>query len=342
MMPQTGLWVGFAILVGMMLALDLGVFHRKAHAVRLREATIWSAIWIAVALLFNAGVLKFRGHVPALEFLTAYLIEKSLSVDNIFVFVVIFTYFAVPAEYQHRVLFWGILGALLTRGFFIAFGLALLKVFHWIIYVFGAILLLTAWKLLSGRETSVDPERNPVLRLLRRWLPITPSFEGQRFLVRRDRRLWTTPLLVVLAVVESTDVAFAVDSIPAVIAISRDPFIVYTSNVFAILGLRALYFVLAGIVGLFYYLRYGLGLVLAFVGVKMMMSEVYRVPIGVSLGVIGGILTVSVVASVIRARVLGCRRRVSAEAPASNEACPSCPVSFPVAGPSRPGRRWCS
>lgn len=318
MTPTILLWVVFNLFVLGMLALDLGVFHRRAHAVSLREAGVWTAIWIALALVFNVGVYMFRGPELALEFLAAYLIEKSLSVDNIFVFLVIFTYFGVAAAYQHRVLFWGILGALIMRAIFIATGLTLLKYFHWVIYLFGAVLIYTAWKMLTQRETSVHPERNPVLKVLRRRVSITPGYEGHRFFVVREGRRLATPLLVVLAVIESTDLVFAVDSIPAVIAITRDPFIVYTSNVFAILGLRALYFVLAGVMDLFHYLRYGLGVILAFVGVKMIASEVYKMPITASLAVIGALLAISVAASVVRNRVLA-RRQVVAEEAAGSE-----------------------
>ena len=318
MTPTILLWVVFNLFVLGMLALDLGVFHRRAHAVSLREAGVWTAIWITLALVFNVGVYVFRGPEPALEFLAAYLIEKSLSVDNIFVFLMIFTYFAVPAASQHRVLFWGILGALIMRAIFIATGLTLLKHFHWVIYLFGAVLIYTAWKMLTQREMSVHPERNPILKILRRRVAITPGYEGQRFFVVREGRRLATPLLVVLAVIESTDLVFAVDSIPAVIAITRDPFIVYTSNVFAILGLRALYFVLAGVMDLFHYLRYGLGVILVFVGVKMIASDVYKMPITASLAVIGALLAISVAASVVRNRVLA-RRQVVAEEAAGSE-----------------------
>ena len=323
MTPTILLWVVFNLFVLGMLALDLGVFHRRAHAVSLREAGVWTAIWITLALVFNVGVYVFRGPEPALEFLAAYLIEKSLSVDNIFVFLMIFTYFAVPAASQHRVLFWGILGALIMRAIFIATGLTLLKHFHWVIYLFGAVLIYTAWKMLTQREMSVHPERNPILKILRRRVAITPGYEGQRFFVVREGRRLATPLLVVLAVIESTDLVFAVDSIPAVIAITRDPFIVYTSNVFAILGLRALYFVLAGVMDLFHYLRYGLGVILAFVGVKMIASDVYKMPITASLAVIGALLAISVAASVVRNRVLARRQVVAEEAAGSELACES-------------------
>lgn len=308
------LWVAFNVFVLGMLALDLGVFHRKAHAVNLKEASVWTAVWIALALAFNLGIYLYRGTEPALQFLAGYLIEKSLSVDNIFVFLMIFSYFAVPAAYQHRVLFWGVLGALLMRAFFIATGLTLLKYFHWVIYLFGAVLIFTAWKMLTQRESSIHPERNPVLRFLRSRMPITENYEGQRFFVMREGRRFATPLVVVLAAIESTDLVFAVDSIPAVIAITRDPFIVYTSNVFAILGLRALFFVLAGVMGLFYYLRYGLGVVLGFVGVKMLVSDLYKIPTGISLAVIGIILALSVAASLVRARLLIRGRGLAREA----------------------------
>ncbi len=304
MTPTILLWVVFTLVVLGMLALDLGVFHRRAHAVSVKEAAVWSTVWIGLALAFNVGIYLLKGTQAGLEFLAAYLLEKSLSVDNIFVFLMIFTYFAVPAAYQHRLLFWGILGALVMRAIFIVTGLALLKYFHWIIYVFGALLIFTGGKMLTQRESSIHPERNPVLRLLRRYMPITERYEGQRFFVLRQGRRFATPLLVVLAVIESTDLVFAVDSIPAVLAITRDPFIVYTSNIFAILGLRALYFLLAGVMDLFHYLRYGLGVVLVFVGVKMMLADLYKIPITTSLAVIGVILTVSVVASVMRNRLL--------------------------------------
>jgi len=250
-------------------------------------------------LIFNAGIYYVSGPVRALEFLTGYLIEYSLSVDNIFVFMVIFSYFAVPEAYRHRVLFWGILGALLMRGLFIAVGAALLQHFHWVIYIFGAFLVLTGIKLLLKEETSVHPEDNPAIKLLRRLMPITERYEGQRFFVTRQGQRFATPLLVVLVTVESTDLIFAVDSVPAIFAVTTDPFIVYTSNVFAILGLRALYFLLAGVMGLFCYLRYGLGFVLGFVGMKMMLTDMYKIPIGVSLGVIAALLALSILASLL-------------------------------------------
>jgi tellurite resistance protein TerC len=308
------LWVGFNLFVLAMLAVDLGVFHRKAHAVSVREATIWSVVWISLAMLFNLGIYFFwnvlsptssyTNSEAALAFFTGYLIEKSLSVDNIFVFVLLFTYFAVPALYQHRVLFWGILGALLMRGLLIAAGAALLKEFHWIIYLFGAFLIFTGIKMALHREEELHPEQNPLIKLLRRLMPITNSYEGDAFFVRRAGLLMATPLFLVLLIVESTDLIFAVDSIPAIFAVTQDPFIIYTSNVFAILGLRSLYFLLAGVMDKFYYLKLGLSAVLTFVGVKMVIVDFYKIPIGLSLGVIALILTGAVVASLLRTRRL--------------------------------------
>jgi tellurite resistance protein TerC len=282
-----------------MLALDLGVFHRKSHTVKLKEALAWSAVWIALALIFNAGVYHWMGKAKALEFLTGYVIEKSLSVDNIFVFIMLFAYFRVPAEYQHKVLFWGILGALVMRAIFIALGVALIQKFEWIIFVFGAVLIYSGYKMAVEKDKEVHPEQNPILKLFRKAFPVTKDFEGNKFWVRRATGLLATPLMVVLVVVETTDVVFAVDSIPAVLAITHDPFIVYTSNVFAILGLRALYFALAGVMNIFHYLHYGLSLILIFVGVKMIVSHWYKLHIGIALGVVAGILVVSVAASLI-------------------------------------------
>ncbi len=291
------LWIIFNILVLGMLALDLLVFHRKAHAVSLREALAWSCVWVSLALLFALGVYFVRGGEKALEFLTGYVIEWSLSVDNLFVFLVIFSYFAVPPIYQHRVLFWGILGALVLRAIFIATGTALLTNFHWMIYVFGGFLVFTGIKLLFASEEKIEPEKNPAVRLVRRFINVTPDYQGQRFFIRKDGTLWATPLLLVLVVVETTDVIFAVDSIPAIFAITLDPFIVYTSNVFAILGLRALFFLLAGVMDMFRYLKVGLSFVLCFIGAKMMLVDFYKIPIGISLGVVAGILGISILAS---------------------------------------------
>jgi TerC family integral membrane protein len=296
------LWGGFAAFVLAMLALDLGVFHRRAHVVRAREALGWSAVWITLALIFNAAVWHWFGPERGLEFLTGYLIEKALSVDNIFVFLVVFSYFSVPSAYQHRVLFWGVLGAIVFRIIFIVAGAALLQSFHWIIYVFGGILLVTGVRLLRSNEEQIHPERNLLLRLVRRILPVTHEYQDQRFFTRVEGRLLATPLLLVLATVEATDIVFAVDSIPAIFAVTGDPFIVFTSNIFAILGLRALFFLLAGFIGRFEYLKVGLGLVLVFVGAKMVLSDVYKVPIIVSLLVVTALIAGSVLASVVLIR----------------------------------------
>jgi tellurite resistance protein TerC len=303
-MENIWLWIGFNGFVLAMLALDLGVFHRKAHTVSLKEAIIWSVVWIALAMVFNAGLYFLQGPEPALQFFTGYLIEKSLSVDNIFVFVLIFASFKVPPASQHRVLFWGILGALVMRGILIAVGITLLEAFHWIIYVFGAFLVFTGIRMALHKEVEVHPEHNPLLKLVRRIFPITGDYEHNRLMVRQAGRWMATPLLLVLFMVESTDLIFAVDSIPAVLAVSRDPFIVYTSNVFAILGLRSLYFVFANIIDKFYYLKLGLSVVLTYVGVKMLLVDIYHIPTTWSLGVIALVLTIAVVASILRARKL--------------------------------------
>ncbi len=295
---QILLWVIFNIFVLGMLALDLGIFHRKAHVIKIKEALVWSAVWITLALIFNLRIYFWRGPETALEFLTGYLIEKSLSVDNIFVFLLIFSYFGVPSLYQHKVLFWGILGALIMRAVFIATGITLIEKFHWTIYLFGAFLILIGVKMALQKERKIRPERNPVLRLFRRWVPITEDDAEGRFFVKRVGRYFATPLFIVLVVVETTDVIFAVDSIPAILAITLDPFIVYTSNVFAILGLRALYFALAGIMGLFHHLHYGLSAVLVFVGFKMLLADLYKIPVSVALSVVAGILLISVMTSI--------------------------------------------
>jgi tellurite resistance protein TerC len=293
-------WGVFIVLVLAMLVLDLGVVHRKEHRVGLREAVLWSIVWTVIALIFNAWIYFRFGAQPGLEFLTGYVIERSLSFDNIFVFVVIFGYFAVPAEHQHRILFWGILGALVSRGLFIGMGTALLTRFEWLIFVFGAFLVYTGINILRNKETQVHPERNPVLRLFQRFVPLTPRYHGKRFFVREEGRRLATPLMLVLVVVEATDVIFAVDSIPAVLGVTRDPFIVFTSNIFAILGLRALYFLLAGLMHKFQYLSYGLGLVLVFVGGKMLTDHWYEIPVQVSLGIVLGLLAVSIAVSLLR------------------------------------------
>jgi tellurite resistance protein TerC len=293
------LWAGFTLFVLALLALDLGVFHRRAHEVRYKEAVYWSVFWVSLALAFNLLVYRWFGPDRALEFLTGYLIEKALSVDNIFVFLLIFSYFAVPAALHHRVLFWGILGALVMRAAFIVAGAALLERFHWIIYVFGGFLLLTGVRLLRDRGAEVHPERNPVYRLFCRFVPAVQDYRGTRFVVVEGGRRYATPLLLVVAVVEATDLVFAVDSIPAIFAITTDPFIVYTSNIFAILGLRALYFVLAGAMTRFHLLKVALGLVLCFVGAKMVASDVFEVPVLVSLAVVAALLGGAVAGSLL-------------------------------------------
>ena len=292
-------WLGFNAFVLAMLALDLGVFHRHAHVVSLREAGAWSAVWVALALLFNLGLYVAWGSEPALQFLTGYLIEKSLSVDNIFVFVMLFSYFAVPARYQHRVLFWGILGALVMRGLFIWAGAFVLQQFHWVIYVFGGILVLTGIKM-ARRLEAYDPSRNPLLKLARRVLPLTDRYHGQRFWVREGARWVATPLFLVLLLVEMTDLVFAIDSIPAIFAVTQEPFLVYTANVFAILGLRSMYFLLAGVVHRFVYLKYGLAAVLVFVGAKMLLVDLYKIPTAVSLGVVASVIGLSIAWSLLR------------------------------------------
>ena len=303
MSSQMWVWIAFNVFVLVMLAIDLGVFHRQSHAVTLKEALVWSGVWIALALLFNLGVYAWYGPQPALAFLTGYLIEKSLSVDNIFVFVLIFSYFKVPARYQHKVLFWGILGALVMRALFIFAGISLLQRLHWIIYVFGALLILTGIKMVTEKDKEIHPEKNPVLKLFRRLVPVTEHSHADRFFVKQAGHYAATPLFIVLLVVETTDVIFAVDSIPAILAITVDPLIVYTSNVFAILGLRALYFALAGVIGLFHYLHYGLSAILVFVGAKMLLADIYKLPVGAALSVVAGILLIAIVASVVRPRL---------------------------------------
>lgn len=281
-----------------MLAIDLWVLHRPARAVEFREALGWSMLWIALAAGFAVLVYFWHGRVAGLEFVTGYVIELSLSVDNLFVFLLIFRYFRAPAEYQHQVLFWGIVGALVMRGVFILAGVGLIRQFHWIIYIFGAFLVYGGARLMRQGSVEVHPERNPVLRLFRRWVPVTEDYEGGRFFVRRPG-LYATPLLVVLLVVETTDVLFAVDSIPAVLAITLNTFIVYTSNVFAVLGLRSMYFALAGMMEMFEYLHYGLSVILIFVGVKMLASHYYQIPTSITLAIVAVILLVSVLASVV-------------------------------------------
>lgn len=292
-------WVAFNAFVVVLLAIDLGIFHRKAHEVGLREAALWSAVWIAISLAFAGGLYLYAGARPATEFLTGYLIEKSLSVDNIFVMVMIFSYLGVPARYQHRVLFWGILGALVMRGAFIAIGAFLLSTFHWVIYIFGALLIVTGGRMALREEQPPDIEGNPLVRMVSRYVPMTPRYHGQHFFAIENARRVATPLFLAVLLVEFTDLIFALDSIPAIFAITRDPFLVYTSNVCAILGLRALYFVLAGVVTRFHLLRFGLAAILVFVGVKMLIDGFYEIPVLLALGVIAAILTTTIAASLL-------------------------------------------
>lgn len=292
------LWLIFAALVIGMLCLDLGV-HRHSHVIKLKEALSWSAIWISLGLGFSLLVYFWMGPQKALEYLTGYVIEESLSIDNLFVFLIIFSYFRVPRQYEHTILFWGIIGAWVTRGFFIFTGVALIHKFHWLLYLFGAFLIWTGYKLATEKEKEVHPEKNPVLRIFRRLMPVTENYEGGKFFVKRKVGIAATPLFVVLLVVESTDIVFALDSIPAILAITHDPFIVYTSNVFAILGLRSLFFALAGIMNLFHHLHYGLAFILAFVGMKMLVADFYKIPIGFALGVVAMTLVLSIFASLI-------------------------------------------
>jgi tellurite resistance protein TerC len=303
-MNQVWMWVGFNVFVLAMLAVDLLIFHRKSHEVSMKEASAWTVVWISLAMVFNAGIYSYFGPEVGLQFLTGYLIEKALSVDNIFVFVLIFAYFKVPPQYQHRVLFWGILGALVMRGSMVGLGALLIKQFHWIIYVFGAFLVITGIRMATQKEHDIEPESNPVIRLIRKVWPVTNRYHGDKFFIREEvdgkgLRTVATPLFVVLVMVETTDLIFAVDSVPAIFAITEDPFIVYTSNVFAILGLRSLYFLLAGVIHKFHFLQIGLSLVLIFVGTKMLMTDYYKIPVGISLGVIALILITSVVASLM-------------------------------------------
>ena len=309
------LWIGFNLFVLAMLALDLGIFHRKSHTVSGKEALTWSLVWILLSLVFNAVIYFFWDRMmpessysnreAALAFFTGYLIEKSLSVDNIFVFILIFSFFAVPAKYQHRVLFWGILGALIMRGTLIAVGAALLKEFEWIIYLFGAFLIFTGIRMALHQEEEIHPDQNPVVKFFRKMMPVTENFEKDKFFVRRAGRLLATPLFLTLLIIESTDLVFAVDSIPAIFAVTREPFLVYTSNVFAILGLRALYFLLANVMDKFQYLKLGLSAVLTFIGGKMVIMDLYHIPVGLSLVVVASILTISILASLWKTKSSG-------------------------------------
>jgi tellurite resistance protein TerC len=295
-------WVLFNVLVLGVLVLDLAVFHRRPHVLGVKEAVGWVIFWVALAAVFAVFVYSWKGRAAALEFATGYLIEESLSMDNMFVFLMIFSYFAVPRPYQHRVLFWGILGALFMRAALIFAGVTMIQRFHWVIYLFGGFLIITGIKMVFLKDKEFRPEANPILRLVRRCIPLASHYEGSNFFTKENGRLAATPLFIVLVVIETTDLIFALDSIPAVLAITHDPFIVYTSNVFAILGLRALFFAVAGALELAHYLHYGLSAILVFVGVKMLLSDYYRMPLGVALGTVAGILAISLVASWVRHR----------------------------------------
>jgi len=297
---QVALWVGFNVFVLAMLALDLGLFHRKEHVVSPKEASIWTLVWIALSLTFCGGIWYFAGRTSALQWVTAYVVEYALSVDNLFVFLMVFSYFRVAPELQHRVLFWGILGAFVMRAGLIIAGAALVQRFHWLIYLFGAFLVFTAVKMLFSKDEEIDPEQQGIVKFARRALPVARQGEGSRFFLREDGRMKVTPLFIVLLVVEATDLLFALDSIPAVLGISQDAFIIYTSNVCAILGLRSLFFVVASLMEKFHLLKLGLSAILAFVGVKMLITFFdIHVPIGISLGVIGGILLLAILASLV-------------------------------------------
>lgn len=290
-------WILFNAFVLIMLALDLGVFHRKTHEVSLKEALTWTFVWIFLALIFNMVIFYWRGRQQALEFFTGYLVEKALSIDNIFVFIMIFTYFQIPSKYQHKVLFWGILGALLMRVIFIFAGVALIEKFHFTIYIFGALLIYTGYKMFYNDNAKIDPEKNQLIRFFKKFMPVTPHLQEDNFFVKLNGKLYATPLFLVLLLVETTDLIFAVDSIPAILAITQDQFIVYTSNVFAILGLRSLYFALAGVVHRFWLLSTGLAIVLVFVGIKMLLIDLYKIPIELSLIFIAFIITGSIILS---------------------------------------------
>jgi tellurite resistance protein TerC len=298
MIEGTGLWVGFNAFVLLMLALDLGVFHRKSHHVSVKEALVWTSVWIGLSLAFNFFIYYRFGEELAVQFLTGYLIEKSLSVDNIFVIILIFSYFRVPDEYQHKVLFLGILGALVMRAIFIFAGIELIHTFHWLIYIFGGFLVVTGIKMLFAKDVPMNADKNLFVKMVRRVIPVTEGYVGDKFFTRINGVLLATPLFLALIVIEGTDLIFAVDSIPAILAISDEPFIVYTSNIFAILGLRSLYFALAGIEKYFKYLKYGLALILVFVGTKMAIADLFKIPVEISLLVIAGILAISMIASV--------------------------------------------
>lgn len=296
---MTWWWIFFAVFILAMLALDLGVLNRKTHIIKMKEAMLWTAFWVTLALLFGAGIYFFYGHGKAMEFFAGYLIEYSLSIDNLFVFMLIFRFFSVPIEYEHKALFWGIFLALVTRGFFIFAGVALINAFSWVMYIFGAFLIFTGIKMALNKQTEVHPDKNIAIKLLRFFIPVANKFSGAKFFVVKRGVRFATPMLAVLLALETTDILFAVDSIPAVLAISKDPFIVYTSNVFAILGLRSLFFAISGLMRLFHLLHYGLAAILSFVGVKMIIEDFFHIPVAASLLVIASILVVSIISSII-------------------------------------------
>ncbi len=296
-MHQILLWIIFIIFIIGMLILDFLVLQKREHEISIREALLWTLFWIALSLIFNVGIYFYMGFDYALEFLTGYLIEKSLSVDNIFVFILIFSYFGIPSRYQHKILFWGILGAVVMRAVFIFAGVAVIERFHWVIYLLGAFLVFIGIKMAFQKDKKIHPEKNPMLRLFSKFFLIDSGYKGGNFFIKSAGKIVATPLFVVLIVIETTDIVFAIDSIPAILSITLDPFIVLTSNIFAILGLRALYFAVSGIMGLFAYLNYGLSIILAFVGVKMLISDFYKIPVYIALSVVGGILLISILLS---------------------------------------------
>ena len=297
MSSQTIMWISFAVVMTIMFILDIGIFNRKSHEIRFREALTWTLVWVSLALIFNAGVYVYLGPTKALEFFTGYIIEESLSVDNLFVFIMIFSYFHISKTHQPKILKWGIIGALIMRAVFILVGIELIERFHWMIYVFGGLLVITGIKMAFGGEEEIEPEKNLLVRLVRKFVPITKRVRDDRFFIKKGGILAATPLFLTLLVVESSDVIFAVDSIPAVLAVTHDPFIVYTSNVFAIMGLRSLYYLLANVMEMFVYLKLGISFILAFVGAKMLLADVYPIPIYFSLGVIVGVLAISIATS---------------------------------------------
>jgi len=292
-------WIIFVVFIFVALALDLGVINRQAHVIKLKESLLWTSVWVTLALFFGAGIYQFYGHIKAMEFFTAYLIEYSLSIDNLFVFLLLFRYFRVPLAYEHKALFWGILLALITRGIFIFAGVALINKFHWIMYIFGVFLVYTGIKMALNKQTEVHPDKNIAIKLLRFIVPVTKQFYGSKFFIVKRGVLFATPILAVLLALETTDILFAIDSIPAVLAISKDPFIIYTSNVFAILGLRSLFFAISGLMNLFHHLHYGLAAILSFVGVKMLTVDFFKISVGISLVVIVAVLALSIISSLI-------------------------------------------